>query len=176
MICHSDSSIVFIISSGYCAQSIYTFPWAISLDGTPFPSTDLSPPAQWDALPFYSKAQIILFVGFLEWYSEYSKQGVDHYTNGGKPGAYPTFDPIPHPAINLYDPLGLSRFMSESMKERRLRVELNNGRLAMIGIISLLCEQTIPGSVPVLNGVVESYGGNIMAPFDETDFPDLMNL
>jgi hypothetical protein len=63
--------------------------------------------------------------------------------------------------------------MPEEKKEKGLVSELNNGRLAQIGIISLLCEQTISGSVPLLKGVVEPYSGNIMAPF-EADFPDAM--
>jgi hypothetical protein len=63
--------------------------------------------------------------------------------------------------------------MPEERKKKRLVSELNNGRLAQIGIISLLCEQTISGSVPLLKGVVEPYRGNIMAPF-EVDFPGAM--
>merc|ERR1719384_47801 len=55
---------------GHVVQSNFHWPWPMTMDGTPFPSTDLSPPEQWDALPFASKVQIILFVGFLEWYSE----------------------------------------------------------------------------------------------------------
>jgi hypothetical protein len=77
--------------------------------------------------------------------------------------------------LNLYDPLGLGRFVPESLKERRLRVELNNGRLAQIGIISFLSEQKIPGSVPLLTGIVKPYAGEVMAPF-EKDFPDLLSF
>jgi hypothetical protein len=66
---------------GYCVQSVWTVPWAMTLDGQPFPlpilstSSDgagLSPPDQWDALPLAAKCQILAFVGFLEWYSELS--------------------------------------------------------------------------------------------------------
>jgi hypothetical protein len=59
--------------------------------------------------------------------------------------------------------------MPESYKERRLIVELNNGRLAMIAIIGCLCEQTVPGSVPALDGILGPYSGEVMAPF-EADF------
>ena len=126
---------------GYCVQSNFHFPWAMTLDGTPFPSTDLSPPDQWDALPFESKAQIILFIGFLEFYSELTprattKSSLPHYTKGGQPGKYPTFDDIPHPVpFNLYDPFGFSKNMKPEVKERRLLSEINNGRLAMLGIL-----------------------------------------
>ncbi|KAL9188342.1 hypothetical protein ACHAXT_006720 [Thalassiosira profunda] len=161
---------------GYCVQSVWKFPWPMTLAGEPFPSLALSPPEQWDALPFASKMQIVLFIGFLEWYSELtpsegSEAGLPHYCKGGVPGKYPTFDAIPHPMPfrRLYDPFGfqeLSKFkMSKETKERRLRTEINNGRLAMLGIFGFLCEQTIPGSVPLLKDVVAPYSGEVMAPF-----------
>jgi len=148
----------------------------MTLDGTPFPSTDLSPPEQWDALPFASKLQIILFVGFLEFWSELTpgggaSTGLPHYTKGGQPGKFPTFDGLPHPVpFNLYDPFNLNKNMSEERKARGLRVEINNGRLAMLGIIGFLCEQTIPGSVPLLSGIVKPYAGEVMAPFEGNFF------
>ena len=67
---------------GYCVQSNFVFPWSLTLGGLPHPSTDLSPPEQWDALPFVSKLQIVAFVGFLEWYSELNDNGEPHYTKG----------------------------------------------------------------------------------------------
>lgn len=158
---------------GYCVQSNIKFPWPMTLEGDPFPSLALSPPEQWDALPVAAKVQIILFVGFLEWYSELtpvegSEAGIPHYCKGGVPGKYPTFDAIPHPMPfkTLYDPLGLHKNMSAESKERRLLAEINNGRLAMLGIFGFLCAQTIPGSVPLLDGVLEPYTGEVMAPFE----------
>jgi len=50
---------------GYCIQSNFHFPWPMTMDGTPFPSTDFSPPEQWAALPDVAKMQILLFIGFL---------------------------------------------------------------------------------------------------------------
>jgi hypothetical protein len=156
---------------GYCVQSNFHFPWNMSMDGSPFPDTSLSPPEQWDALPFGAKLQIILFVGFLEFYSELSQgegteSGQLHYTKGGQPGKFPTFDAIPHPVpFNLYDPFKFSKNMSDETKERRLRAEINNGRLAQLGIIAFLSAQTIPGSVPALSGIVKPYAGEVMAPF-----------
>lgn len=138
---HHHSRLGYRLSVGYCVQSNFHFPWAMTLDGTPFPSTNLSPPEQWDALPFESKAQIILFIGFLEFYSELTprettKSSLPHYTKGGQPGKYPTFDDIPHPVpFNLYDPFGFSKNMKPEVKERRLLSEINNGRLAMLGIL-----------------------------------------
>jgi len=158
---------------GYCVQSNFHFPWAMSLDGSPFPSTDLSPPEQWDALPLAARLQIVLFVGFLEFYSELTPaegtdSGLPHYTKGGQPGKFPTFDAIPHPVpFNLYDPFNFHTKMTDEQKEKRLRAEINNGRLAQLGIFGFLCAQTIPGSVPLLDGVVKPYSGEVMAPFPE---------
>lgn len=89
---------------------------------------------------------------------------------GGKPGDYPDFvsgsEGIPHPVpFNFYDPFKLSKNMAEDKKEKRLLAEINNGRLAMLGIFGFLSEQTIPGSVPVLSGIVKPYAGEVMAPF-----------
>jgi len=130
---------------GYCVQSNFVFPWALTTAGTPHPSTALSPPEQWDALPFASKLQIVGFVGFLEFYSELtpksgSASSLPHYVNGGVPGKFPTFDDVPHPMPlnSLYDPLGLSKNKSEDAKARGLLGEINNGRLAMLGIFGFL--------------------------------------
>jgi len=152
---------------GYCVQSNgYSFPWPISFDGSPFPSAAGSPPEQWDALSDAAKWQIILFVGFLEWFSE--SQGT-HYMRGGKPGDFPNFsdsDVIPHPVpFNLFDPFGFSKNKSEEKKASGLVKEINNGRLAMLGIFGFLSEQKIEGSVPLLKGIVAHYDGEPMAPF-----------
>jgi hypothetical protein len=152
---------------GYCVQSNFHWPWPMTLDGTPFPSTDLSPPEQWAALPIESKHQILTFIGFLEVYSELASSLTDkdlyqpHYMKGGKPGAFPKFGTaggIPHPVpFNYYDPFGLSKNRSEEAKAKGLKAEINNGRLAMLGLFGFLCEQTIPGSVPALTGIVKPY-------------------
>mmetsp|Transcript_15350 Transcript_15350/g.18678 ORF Transcript_15350/g.18678 Transcript_15350/m.18678 type:complete len:243 (-) Transcript_15350:222-950(-) len=152
---------------GYIVQSNGVhFPWPISFDGSPFPSEAGSPPEQWDALPEAAKWQIILFVGFLEWFSE--KEGT-HYMRGGKPGAFPKFSDssiIPHPVpLNLFDPFGFSKNKSEEAKSQGLIKELNNGRLAQIGIIAFISEQKVEGSVPLLTGLVPHYAGETMAPF-----------
>lgn len=156
---------------GYVVQSNFVFPWDLTFGGTPHPSTSLSPPEQWDALPFESKAQIVAFVGFLEFFSELNVDGNNpHYTKGGKPGAFPPLkDNLPHPVpFNLYDPFNMSSGKSAEQKERGLLVEINNGRLAQLGIFAFLCEQTIPGSVPVLGGIVKPYAGDMIGGLDFT--------
>ena len=142
----------------------------MTLSGDPFPSTDLSPPEQWAALPIESKHQIITFIGFLEVYSELASSLTDpeyyqaHYMRGGKPGQFPKFGTaIPHPVpLNYFDPLGLSKNRSEEAKAKGLKAEINNGRLAMLGIFGFLCEQTIPGSVPLLSGIVKPYAADAL--------------
>jgi len=139
------------------------------MDGTPFP-TETNPPALWDAVSEDAKWQIFSLIAFLEFWSELSTPDHKHYMAGGKPGDFPDFksgsDGIPHPVpFSLYDPFKFSKNMSEEAKERRLLAEINNGRLAQLGIFGFLCEQTIPGSVPVLSGIVQPYSGEVMAPF-----------
>ena len=98
-----------------------------------------SPEAQWDATPLGAKWQIFAVISVLELWDECGGGGtVPHYMSGRKPGQYPTFqlfrDNV-HFVLDLYDPFGFSKKMSEEKKEKRLVMEINNGRLAMIGIL-----------------------------------------
>ena len=61
-------------------------------------------------------------------------------------GAYPRFDGLP---LNLYDPFNLFKKASEEKKARGRNAEVNNGRLAMIGLFSLLAESKVPGSAQI---------------------------
>jgi len=142
------------------------FPWA------PFDSiTAASPCDQWDALPEAAKYQIVLFVGFLEVFSEHSyileAQGEKHYMKGGKPGFFPSLKagfgvhPVP---LDLYDPFNFSGNADAATKARRLNMEVNNGRLAMIGLMAFLAESKVPGSVP-FGPPLPTYSGEVMAPF-----------
>jgi hypothetical protein len=118
-----------------------------------------------------------------------------HYMRGGKPGYFPPFTRqrtpfikntdrgesglslledadgqtfIPHPVpLNLYDPFGFNSNKSDEWKANKLKIEINNGRLAMIGLMSLISEGAVPGSVPLLNGLIPASGEiNVMSPFD----------
>merc|ERR1719472_729882 len=144
------------------------FPWDKVANSIP---TGLSPQATWDAIPEAAKWQIVLTIGFLEFWRENSyilkEDGESHYMRGGKPGYFPTFDALPHPVpFNLYDPFKFSKNASPEKKKAGLLKEINNGRLAMIGLFGFLAESKVPGSVPALTGIVKSYDGDIMAPFD----------
>merc|ERR1712216_230774 len=146
------------------------FPWK------PFTTADvpagLSPQALWDAIPEAAKWQIVLTIGFFEFWREnsyvLSAEGEKHYMRGGKPGYFPTFAALPPPVpFNLYDPFGLGKKDSPEKKAKSLLAEVNNGRLAMIGLMGFLAESQVPGSVPALSTVgLNAYSGNIMAPLD----------
>lgn len=149
------------------------FPWAMQMDGTPFP-TSTNPPELWDAVSDSAKWQIFSLIAFLEFWSELSSPNHTHYMKGGKPGDFPDFesgpDGIPHPVpFNLYDPFKFSKNKSEEKKARGLKVELNNGRLAMLGIFGFLAADSVPGSVPLLKDIAIPYEGNVMVPFS-SDF------
>ena len=150
--------------------------YCLSANGIQFPihipgSYSGSPAQIWDQMPELGKWQIVLFVGFLEFFSESGASGA-HYMRGGQPGKFPSFKEaegtamgIPHPVpLDLFDPFGFSKGKSAEAKERGLLVEVNNGRLAMLGIMAFLSASKVPGSVPALS-FIQPYDGDYMAPF-----------
>jgi len=161
---------------GYIVQANgIHFPWGLT---TEISYGDISavgsPPEQWDALPTNSKLQILGFIGFLEWWSEnkfaLESSGEKHYMRGGKPGVFPSFKEIPHPVpLDLFDPFGFSKNASPEKKANGLVAEINNGRLAQLGIMAFIAESRVPGSVPALSGIVKPYAGEPMAFFSGSD-------
>jgi hypothetical protein len=162
------------------------FPWKIP--GDELCAKGVSPTALWDGIPDAAKLQIILAIGIFEFYSEAAQAlspGMGgHYMRGGKPGFFPPFKEgsgsfkvladaegrslLPHPVpLNLYDPFNLNKNKSDEWKAKKLQIEINNGRLAMIGLMSFLSEGAVPGSVPALKGLIPATGEiNVMSAFD----------
>ena len=92
--------------------------------------------------------------------------GMSHYMRGGKPGYFPTFAANVHPCpLNLWDPFGFTKNLTAEQKAKKLNVEVNNGRLAMIGLMGFIAAGSVPGSVPALDGIIPYYSGDVMAPF-----------
>lgn len=80
------------------------------------------------------KQQIIGAIFLTEIITEAQKP---HYTKGGDlPGM-------------VFPPIDFSKVDAETMKRKRSS-ELNNGRLAMIAIMSFVAAANVPGSVPAL--------------------------
>jgi len=166
---------------GFCLQSNnIVFPWKLTGE---ISHADIAaaggPPAQWDALPTAAKLQILLFVGVLELWGEIGADGTTHYMRGGVPGKYPTFDGLAHPVpFNLYDPLGLNNKKSREELDKSLLAEINNGRLAQIGIFGMLSTTKgliVPG-LDTISGI-KAYDGEIMGPFtanDDLPFVDVL--
>jgi hypothetical protein len=172
---------------GYCIQANgIHWPWALQGPIGPLNSDlptitfgDISaaggPSDQWDALPSSAKLQILGAVGFLEMCGEASvfleADGQQHYVRGGKPGYYPTLkDKFPHPIpFNLFDPFGLQGKMTPEKKEKSLLAEINNGRLAMLGIMGLISASK-GLIVPGLDSLgIAPYAGEPMAAFSASD-------
>jgi hypothetical protein len=183
---------------GFCVQANgIHFPW--NLQG-PIPGCNPDTPAisfgdisaaggpcdQWDALPTGAKCQILGAIAFLEMWSEtpfaLANSGTKHYVRGGKPGVFPTFEGNPHPVpLNLWDPFGFTKKMSPERKEKALLAEVNNGRLAMLGMFGLISASK-GLIVPGLDGLgLKPYAGEVMAPFSEINsdlafVPDMLKM
>ena len=124
--------------TGYVVQSAgYHFPGMLSSDVSFESLSGMKPFESWDAVPDAGKAQILgmIFVG--ELYSE--SQGT-HYMKGGD---------LPEVVFPKFD---FSNVDADVLKMKRNR-ELNNGRLAMIGIMGFVAANNVPGSVPALAGL-----------------------
>uniref|UniRef100_A0A7S2D6J2 Plastid light harvesting protein n=1 Tax=Octactis speculum TaxID=3111310 RepID=A0A7S2D6J2_9STRA len=111
--------------------------------GTSFESlANAGPIGAWDGLSTIGKVQILVFLGCIEIAGEMPKP---HYMKGGKPGVIPY----------IWDPLGVTSKMSEDTLRTNRTKEINNGRLAMIAIISFFSAAQIDGSVPALVGMMK---------------------
>merc|ERR1711979_157552 len=163
---------------GYCIhENGIRWPFALSTSLPDYSSFEgLSAPAVWDATPQAARLQIIVIIGFFEFWSEWSTSleadGMVHHMSGGKPGQFPAFNTIlPNPfwPLPLFDPFGFTSDLSEEEKATKRLREIQNGRLAMIGLFSLISEARVPGAVPALAGLIKPSDGEVMGPFSAAD-------
>merc|ERR1719361_2314845 len=139
------------VKHGRVAMAAFVGWWAVGAglhfpgnlaEGLPFDSIPKTGLDAWDAVPGIGKVQMLLFAGLIEFHDElfFTRRGM-HYMRGGTPGK----NMVP----GLYDPFNIFGTMSEEKKARGRSVEINNGRLAMIGVAGLFFASVIPGSVPL---------------------------
>mmetsp|Transcript_37044 Transcript_37044/g.88646 ORF Transcript_37044/g.88646 Transcript_37044/m.88646 type:complete len:208 (-) Transcript_37044:1383-2006(-) len=128
--------VAMVATTGYLVNAAgIHFPGMLSSDVSFESLSSMSPIDAWDAVPSGGKAQILFTIFLAELITE-GYQGT-HYTKGG---SLPT---MVFPAIDFSN-------VSEEMLTKKRQAELNNGRLAMIAILSFISEHNIPGSVPAL--------------------------
>merc|ERR1712194_844806 len=127
--------VAMLATTGYLVQATGAhFPGMLSSDVSFESLSQMKPFDAWDNVPNAGKAQILAAIFATEIFTE--ARGT-HYTKGGD---LPT---IVFPAIDF------SKVKPEALVTKRNR-ELNNGRLAMIAIMSFISAVNIPGSVPGL--------------------------
>jgi hypothetical protein len=132
-----------------------TFPANLTMSGEKFSSLGTKAPlAAWDNISDKGKWSILGFIGLLEVLGEAEKP---HYMRGGKSGT--------NKLVWNFGDKYLSGKTEEQKRSSR-NAEINNGRLAMLGVMSLIAGSTIQGSVPFFDGVpLEQYTGSVWAPF-----------
>mmetsp|Transcript_26263 Transcript_26263/g.40706 ORF Transcript_26263/g.40706 Transcript_26263/m.40706 type:complete len:205 (+) Transcript_26263:55-669(+) len=129
--------VAMLATTGYLVQGAGVhFPGMLSHDVSFESLSAMKPLDAWAAVPDEGKAQIYFTIFLAEVVSE--SKGV-HYTKGGD---LPTI---------VFPPINFAPEDADEMKLRQSR-ELNNGRLAMISIMSFVAAANIPGSVPLLEG------------------------
>eukprot|EP00619_Florenciella_sp_RCC1007_P002818 CAMPEP_0205915318 /NCGR_PEP_ID=MMETSP1325-20131115/7793_1 /ASSEMBLY_ACC=CAM_ASM_000708 /TAXON_ID=236786 /ORGANISM="Florenciella sp., Strain RCC1007" /LENGTH=205 /DNA_ID=CAMNT_0053282481 /DNA_START=57 /DNA_END=674 /DNA_ORIENTATION=+ len=99
----------------------------------------LKPLEQWNAVPALGQIQILTLLGCFELLSEMEKP---HYMKGGKTGVIPLIFAAPQ----------MKALSEEKKADLRLK-ELQNGRLAMVGIMGFFAASLTPGSVPALSSL-----------------------
>ena len=154
---------------GFIAAANYEHGGVFAWTCYPPIASGLTAPEVWDAIPFMAKLQIIGTIGVFEHISEdknfLAADGMKHYMRGGKPGYMPSFKANVHPCpLPLWDPFNSMRNLTPEMKATKLNAEVNNGRLAMIGIMGFCAESACKGSVPALSFLAQS-DSDVMAPF-----------
>eukprot|EP00560_Eucampia_antarctica_P009101 CAMPEP_0197826922 /NCGR_PEP_ID=MMETSP1437-20131217/3801_1 /TAXON_ID=49252 ORGANISM="Eucampia antarctica, Strain CCMP1452" /NCGR_SAMPLE_ID=MMETSP1437 /ASSEMBLY_ACC=CAM_ASM_001096 /LENGTH=205 /DNA_ID=CAMNT_0043427569 /DNA_START=51 /DNA_END=668 /DNA_ORIENTATION=+ len=127
--------VAMLATTGYIVQaSGVHFPGMLSHDVSFESLSTMKPLDAWAAVPAEGQSQIIATILLAEIITEGKET---HYTKGGE---LPTI---------VFPPIDFSKVDDETLTLKRSR-ELNNGRLAMIAIMSFVAEANIPGAVPAL--------------------------
>ena len=131
------SRVAMVATTGYLVNGAgIHFPGMLSHDVSFESLSTMNPLDAWNAVPDAGKAQILATIFLAEIITE-SKPV--HYTKGG-----------PMPTM-VFPQIDFSGVDAATLK-RKQDSELNNGRLAMIAIMSFFAANAIPGSVPALVG------------------------
>merc|ERR1712071_183627 len=132
------SRVAMLATTGYIVQAAgIHFPGMLSSTVSFESLSAMKPFDAWALVPDSGKAQI-LFTCFL---AELATESKDvHYTKGG---SLPTI---------VFPPIDFSNVKADTLATKQSR-ELNNGRLAMIAIMSFIAANNIPGSVPALSSI-----------------------
>lgn len=132
------SRVAMVATTGYLINAAgFHFPGMLSSDVSFESLASMKPIDAWDAVPDAGKAQILGTIFIAELVTE--SKGT-HYMKGGD---LPTM---------VFPPIDFSGVDAATLATKQAR-ELNNGRLAMIAIMSFIAEANIPGSVPALSGI-----------------------
>jgi hypothetical protein len=133
-----NGRVAMLATTGYIVQAAgFHFPGMLSHDVSFESLSTMKPFDAWEAVPDAGKAQILATIFIAEVATEC--QGT-HYMKGG---SMPTI---------VFPPIDFSGVDAETLKVKQSR-ELNNGRLAMIAIMSFIAANNVPGSVPALAGL-----------------------
>merc|ERR1719390_614138 len=111
----------------------------------------------WNSIPLLGQAQILWTIAGLEHASE-CLDPAGHYTKGGTPGNLKFLK-------NFWDTPGFTKKLTPEQLAKKREIELKNGRLAMIGIMSVCAATSIPGSVPFLANAPLLTGPGFALPF-----------
>ena len=133
-----NGRVAMVATTGYIVQAAgFHFPGQLSSDVSFEQLSSMKPFDAWAEVPAAGKAQILATIFIAEWISE--TQGT-HYMKGGQ---FPTM---------VFPPIDFSN-VSDATMQRKRTSEINNGRLAMIAIMSFIAANAVPGSVPALAGL-----------------------
>jgi hypothetical protein len=117
----------------------------------------MGPFEAWNNVPLLGQIQILWTIAGLEHASE-CLNPAGHYTKGGTPGDLKFLK-------NFWDTPGFTKKLTAEQLAKKRTAELRNGRLAMIGIMSVCAATSVPGSVPFLANAPLLTGPGFALPF-----------